>query len=281
MKRLMVRTGFVVLLLSTKSHAQSGAVIQQGEPGHTSQASCIILKRMGRIGRTESRLYHFGISGKQFRYIEGKLPEGFSRHRKMTDHDVRNLQERGAQVLVLDSHYTSEDLKEARADCQRESVKTPSQVEAKASPAMAPAPIAGSPSSASKPLTAKATTPKADGSASFPRTAEPAASAPETAPKPPTAKPPVVKVPTPKAEDSASSAGTRVAALIDISSTPSGADVYIDEKFLGRTPATTIILMPGEHKIAIRKVGFVEWKKKLKLPSGRMNVDASLVPKAK
>ena len=248
MKRLMVGTGFVVLLLSAKSHAQSGAVTPPAEGRHASQASCVILTRMGRIGRTESRLYHFGISGKQFRYVEGKLPEGFSFHDKMSDHDVRNLQSRGAEVRVLESHYTSEDLKEAKASCGGETSKTQNQVEAKA--ALAPAP----------PLIASTSAP---------------------APKPSAAKAPIAKEPTPKAEDSVSSTGATEAALVDVSSTPTGAEVYIDERFFGRTPATTIILMPGSHKIAVKKDGFAVWQRKLKLSSGRVNVDVALLPKAK
>lgn len=276
MKRLMVRTGLVLLLFSTESHAQSGTVNLQADAGRASQASCVILKRMGRIDRTKSRLSSFGIRGKQFRYVEGKLPAGYSPHHKMTDHDVRNLQARGAQVLVLDSDYTSEDLQEARANCQRESVKMPNQVEAKASPPPTAAPNAGTTSPAQRPLTAKATSPKAGDSASFPGTAEPAGSSSTPATKTPAAMPPA-----PKAEGSASSEGARVAALIDVSSTPPGADVYIDERFFGHTPATTIILMPGNHKFTVKKEGFIVWKKKLNLPSGHINVDAELVRKAK
>ena len=248
MKRLMIRTGFVVMLLSTKSQAQSGAVIPQPGAARTSQASCVILKRMGRVDRAKSRLPSLGIRGKQFRYVEGKLPEGFSSHRKMTDLEVRNLQARGAEVLVLESHYTSKDLQEARASCPGQIAKAPSRVEAKATPAPAPPPIASTPAPAPKPPTAKTPTPKAAAS---------------------------------KPDDPASSAGDREAALIDVSSTPTGADVYIDERFFGRTPATTIILMPGNHKIAVKKDGFVVWKKKLKLPSGRINVEAQLLTKAK
>jgi PEGA domain-containing protein len=275
MKRLMVTTTFVVFLLSTKSHAQSGAAIPQSDGGHASQASCVILKRMGRIDRTKSRLYSLGISGKQFRYVEGKLPEGFSPHGRLTDHDVRNLQARGAQVLVLDSHYTPEDLKEARANCAGPAGKTANQIEAKASPAPAPALIASIPAPASKPLTAKVSTPKADDSASPTGTAELAASTPLPAPKPPTAK-----APAPKAHDLPRSADTTEAALLDVSSTPTEADVYIDERLSGRTPAT-LILMPGDHKLVIKKNGFVVWKRKFNLPSGRSIVDADLVPKAK
>lgn len=279
----MVRTAFVVFLLSTKSHAQSGPVIPLADAGHASQASCVILKRMGRIDRTKSRLYALGMSGKQFRYVEGKLPEGFSLHGKMTDHDVRNLQARGAQVLVLDSHYSTEDLREARANCPAQTSKTLSQAEAKASPA--PAPIASTPTLAPKPLTAKpldAKSPasKAEDSAFSVRTAETAGNAPSPAIKTPTPKAPAADTPAPKKNDTASSFGNTEAALLDVSSTPTEADIYIDERLSGHTPST-LILMPGDHTLVIKKDGFVVWKRKFNLPSGRSNVDANLVSKAK
>jgi hypothetical protein len=208
--------------------------------------------------------------------VEGKLPAGFSLHHKLTDHDVRNLQARGAQVLVLESDYTSADLQKARAGCGGETGKMPNQVEAKALPAPAPTPIANASTPASKPFTVKSPAPKADDSAPSTGTTEQAASAPPPAPKPPKAK-----APTPKADHLARSTVAADAALVDISSTPAGADVYIDGLSFGRTPATTIILTPGDHKIAVKKDGFVVWQKKLSLPSGRTNIDAELVPKAK
>lgn len=252
MNRLMVRTAFVVLLLSTKSHAQSGAVIPQADAGHASQASCVILKRMGPTDRGKSPWYSFSFSEKHFQYVEGKLPEGFPLHQKMTDHDVRNLHAKGAEVIVLDSHYTSEDLKEARAGCPGEAGKTLNQAEAKALPAPASGAIASS--SAPPPIVLTPEAPK-----------------PETA---------ASKTPAPKTDASAPSVGSTDAALLDVSSTPTEADVYVDEQLSGQTPST-IILMPGDHKIAIKKIGFVIWQKKFKLPSGHTNVEAELVPKAK
>lgn len=228
MKRLIVGTSFIVFLLATKSHAQSRAVIPQPDAGHASQASCVILKRMGRVDQVTSHLYSFG---KQLRYIEGKLPEGFALHGGMTDHDVRNLQAQGAEVIVLESHYTPEDLERARADCRGETSKKPNQAGSKAPLAQAPGAIGSTPT------------------------------------------------PALKADDSASSMDAE-AALIDVSSTPTGADLYIDEHFFGRTPST-IVLKPGGHEIAIKKSGFVVWQKKLKLASGHIDVDAELVPKAK
>jgi PEGA domain-containing protein len=241
MKRLMVGTAILVFLLATKSCAQSGAAIPQADSGHVSQASCVILKRIGRVGRVTSHLYSFGLRGKQFRYIEGKLPEGFSLHGKMTDHDVRNLQAYGAEVIVLESHYTSGDLKEARANCRGEGGKRPNQAETKASVAQAP------------PMQAQVQAPAA------------IASTPIT-PR--------------KADDSASSSDSIEAALIEVSSTPAGAEVDVDGSLYGRTPST-LILSPGSHEIAIKKSGFMVWRKKFKLSSGHSNVNVELVPKAK
>lgn len=262
MKRLMVmtvmvRTALVVFLLCTKSYAQSGMVIPQADAGHASQASCVILEHMGLVDRSKSRLYSFGIIGKEFRYVEGKLPEGFPLHSKMNDRDVRNLQAQGAEVIVLESHYTSEDLIKARANCRGEAGKTLNQAEAKALPASAGGPIASTPAPPSMVPTPK----------------PPAANTP--APDPPALSKPALRT-----NDSASSAGTAEAALLDVSSTPPEADVYVDEQLSGRTPST-IILVPGDHKVVIKKSGFVVWQKKFKLPSGRTNVDAELVPKAK
>ncbi len=146
-----IRLAVVVVCASTllsveQSFAQSGAVIPQGGAGHAPQASCIILKRMGPADQVTSHLYSFGIRGKQFQYVEGKLPEGFPFHGRLTDHDVRNLQGRGAEVIVVNQNYTSEELSQARADCRGETGKTPIQAEAK--PA-APATLATSAAPAS------------------------------------------------------------------------------------------------------------------------------------
>lgn len=122
------------------SFAQSGAVIPQGGAGHADKASCVILKRMGPADQVTSRLYSFGIRGKQFQYVEGKLPEGFPFHGRLTDHDVRNLQGRGAEVIVVNQNYTSDDLKQARADCRGETGTTPLQSESKDAPQTAAKP---------------------------------------------------------------------------------------------------------------------------------------------
>ena len=124
MKRLAIAALFLGLWLVGKSFAQSGAVIPQGGAGHAPQASCVILKRMGPADEITSHLYSFGIRGKQFQYVEGKLPEGFPFHGRLTDHDVRNLQGRGAEVIVMNQNFTADDLKQARDQCRGETGKT-------------------------------------------------------------------------------------------------------------------------------------------------------------
>jgi hypothetical protein len=82
---------------------------------------------MGPADQITSHLYSFGFRGKQFQYIEGGLPEGFPFHGRLTDHDVRNLQGRGAEVLFLEPQYTAQNLKDARAECRKITGKNPNQ----------------------------------------------------------------------------------------------------------------------------------------------------------
>jgi len=179
---------------------------------------------MGPADQVTSHLYSFGIRGKQFQYIEGKLPEGFPFHGRLTDHDVRNLQGRGAEVIVLESHYTTEDLKQARADCRGETGKTPNQAEAKTEPSEAPA---------------KEPNPSAAASASL---SGPAA-APTAAPTP-------------------ASTGK-----LSVVSVPDGADITVDGNFVGNTPSD-VQVTEGEHTITVKKAGFKDWERKMKISGG-------------
>jgi len=127
MKKRLNALPLFLLVTSLMAGAQSGAVIPQGGAGHADQASCIILKRMGPADQVTSHLYSFGIRGKQFQYIEGKFPAGFPFHGRLTDHDLRDLQGRGAETLILEPGYTADALKEARAECKKMTDKTPNQ----------------------------------------------------------------------------------------------------------------------------------------------------------
>ncbi|MBL8190286.1 MAG: PEGA domain-containing protein [Acidobacteria bacterium] len=64
-----------------------------------------------------------------------------------------------------------------------------------------------------------------------------------------------------------------------IKSTPDGAEITIDEKFVGNTPST-LRLKPGDHVISISKSGFILWKRTVTLSLGSsITVDATLEKK--
>ncbi len=223
-------TILLVPFLHALCFAQSGAVIPQGGAGHAGQASCVILKRMGPADEVTSRLYSFGIRGKQFQYVEGKLPEGFPFHGRLTDHDVRNLQGRGAEVIVLEPHYTADDLKQARADCRGETGTTPNQSEAKAAPTAPSSSVPGAAQSSVSEV------PNAGTAEVVP------------APGPATGK-------------------------LSVASVPDGADIEIDGSFVGNTPSD-VQVADGDHTVVVKKAGFKDWERKLKV-SGGSNVHLS------
>jgi S1-C subfamily serine protease len=197
-------------------------------------------------------LYSFGIRGKQFQYVEGKLPEGFPFHGRLTDHDVRNLQARGAEVLVLESHYTAEDLKQAREDCRGETGKSPNQADGKVAPAQ-------NPDQASVKVTsAQTATP-----VSTPTTV----AKPNVAAAPPSSSQTIV----PAAQAQGSSTGS----VLTINSAPVGADIFVDDNFVGNTPSTIRVPL-GKHVITVRKTGFQDWLRNVNFSGGSITLNAEL-----
>jgi hypothetical protein len=89
------------------------------------------------------------------------------------------------------------------------------------------------------------------------------APAPEAAPAP---EPVQAPAPAPPAEVQ------RVA----ITSTPEGADITVDNKFMGSTPST-ILLPIGDHTVAISKDEFYTWEREVSLSGGTIKLNAELV----
>jgi len=54
---------------------------------------------------------------------------------------------------------------------------------------------------------------------------------------------------------------------VEVKSSPDGADITVDEKYMGSTPST-LKLTPGEHKIKLEKAGFKTWERTLTVGSG-------------
>jgi len=65
-------------------------------------------------------------------------------------------------------------------------------------------------------------------------------------------------------------------ASVVIKSTPPGADINVDGKFMGNTPST-ILLDAGEHLVLVDKEGFKPWQRTMTVsPGGSLTIDATL-----
>jgi hypothetical protein len=62
---------------------------------------------------------------------------------------------------------------------------------------------------------------------------------------------------------------------VEVKSTPDGADITVDDKYMGSTPST-LKLAPGDHKIKLEKSGFKTWERTLAVGTGTANVNATL-----
>jgi hypothetical protein len=92
------------------------------------------------------------------------------------------------------------------------------------------------------------------------------APAPEAAPAPapePAQAPAPAPAPAPETQ--------RVA----ITSTPEGADITVDNKFMGNTPST-VLLPLGDHTVAISKNDFYTWEREVTLSGGTIKLNAEL-----
>jgi hypothetical protein len=54
---------------------------------------------------------------------------------------------------------------------------------------------------------------------------------------------------------------------VPVGSTPDGADIVVDQKFVGNTPST-VRLTQGDHTISIEKSGFKPWQRTITVTAG-------------
>lgn len=71
------------------------------------------------------------------------------------------------------------------------------------------------------------------------------------------------------------SIGASSASKISVSSIPANADIEVDGSFVGNTPSA-IDVTPGEHSLVVKKAGYKNWERKLKVTGGSVNVAAEL-----
>lgn len=63
---------------------------------------------------------------------------------------------------------------------------------------------------------------------------------------------------------------------LQLTSSPSGAEIYLDNQYRGSTPSTVPGVQPGNHTIEFRLAGYRHWKAEVTVPPGISNFYASL-----
>lgn len=67
-----------------------------------------------------------------------------------------------------------------------------------------------------------------------------------------------------------------VSAKLHLESEPSGADIEVDGNFVGNTPSD-VQVADGEHAVLVKKTGFKDWERKLRVSGGSsVHLDAAL-----
>lgn len=80
----------------------------------------------------------------------------------------------------------------------------------------------------------------------------------------------------PQVEPEAESGVPMQPANVTVKSTPQGADIDVDGKFMGSTPST-IQLSPGEHLVSVEKEGMRPWQRTMTVTAGgSITIDATL-----
>jgi hypothetical protein len=67
-----------------------------------------------------------------------------------------------------------------------------------------------------------------------------------------------------------------VASNVAVGSTPIGADIYVDQNFVGNTPST-VSVPAGKHSVSVRKPGYQDWTRDMNFSGGTITLSAVLV----
>jgi hypothetical protein len=69
-----------------------------------------------------------------------------------------------------------------------------------------------------------------------------------------------------------------VKGTIQLTSSPSGAEIYLDHQFQGSTPSTIPNVVPGNHTLEFRYPGYQSWSDTISVPAGTSHFFAALIP---
>jgi PEGA domain-containing protein len=73
--------------------------------------------------------------------------------------------------------------------------------------------------------------------------------------------------PFPAAAAQSSNGSDAALSSVEVKSTPDGAEITVDEKYMGSTPST-LKLAAGDHKVKLQKSGFKTWERTLTVAAG-------------
>jgi len=128
MRRVVTVASLCLGLFATEqAFGQGGTGLAPDGAGQQNATSCLILERVGAVDKVISRALSLGIHGKQFQYVEGKLPEGIPFRDKLTERDISELQTRGSEIVIVSSDLMPDELQQARNYCLVETHKSPVQ----------------------------------------------------------------------------------------------------------------------------------------------------------
>ena len=65
--------------------------------------------------------------------------------------------------------------------------------------------------------------------------------------------------------------------VLIVNSTPGGAEIYLDDDFVGNTPST-VNVQTGKHSISVKKAGFQDWVRYTAFSGGSVTLNAELSP---
>lgn len=102
------------------------------------------------------------------------------------------------------------------------------------------------------------------------------ANRPPAPPPQPVAAPEPTPAPAPEPAPAPAPAPAPEMQRVAISSTPEGADILVDNKFVGNTPSTVLLSM-GDHTVVISKNEYDTWQREITLSGGTIKLSAELV----
>ena len=73
--------------------------------------TCLIVKHA-------SNAHQLSVNASNWQYIAGDFPKGMKSKSNMTDRNIREIQENGGQVVVVQPNYTTKELKQAQTSCK-------------------------------------------------------------------------------------------------------------------------------------------------------------------